>query len=35
MIQQLQHMSDVLCILNYEIQLHIEFASDQLQQQII
>lgn len=31
-VQQLQHVLDVLCILDHEVQLHIEFSSHQLEQ---
>lgn len=30
MVQQLQHVFDILCILNDEIQFHVELATDQL-----
>lgn len=30
MIQELEHMPDILSILYYEIQLHVEFASNEL-----
>lgn len=32
-IQKLQHVLDVLCILNNEIQFHVEFASNQLKRE--
>lgn len=31
MIEQFQHMPDVLCVLNHEVQFHVEFAAHQLQ----
>lgn len=31
MIEQFQHVPDVLCILNHEVQFHVEFAAHQLQ----
>lgn len=31
MIEQFQHMPDVLCVLNHEVQFHVEFAAYQLQ----
>lgn len=30
MIEQFQHVPDILCVLNHEVEFHVEFASHQL-----